>query len=187
VAPPTLRVHATERPVPVSNVRDQRGADVTDVVAARDGRYLSTFARGRYQGIAEPHWVEFDIATPITTERPSWIVAHGWVYPTDSSINVAIGQGGHVVPSSLALEAQDADGHWVRVASDLGFPAGKNKTVLIDLQPVAAAGLGDARRLRLVTNLEIYWDSIATALGVPDADLQTTRLAPETAELRHRG
>ncbi len=186
-APPALTVHATRTPVPVTNVRDHRGADVTATVAAQDGRYLSTFARGPYQGIAEAHWVEFDVEAPITTGQPSWLVAHGWLYPTDSSINVAIGQGGHVVPSSLALDAQDAAGNWVPVSTDLGFPAGKNKTVLIDLRPVTEAGLADARRLRLRTNLEIYWDSIATAVGVPDARLRTTRLAPTVADLRFRG
>lgn len=186
-APPALTVHATRRPTPATNVRDDRGADVTAVVAANDGQYLSTFARGPYQGIAEEHYVEFDIATPLRADAPVWIVAHGWVYPTDSSINVAIGQGGHVVPKSLALEARNAAGEWVSVASDLGFPAGKHKTVLIDLRPVAAAGLADARRLRLRTNLEIYWDSIATAEGVPDAELRFTRLAPASADLRYRG
>jgi hypothetical protein len=187
VAPPALTLHATRRPVPVTNVRDHRGTDVTAVVTTRDGRYLSTFARGPYQGIAEEHFVEFDITTPPRAEAPSWVVAQGWVYPTDSSINVAIGQGKHVVPKSLALEAQDASGRWVTVSSDLGFPAGKHKTVLIDLRPVAAAGLADARRLRLRTNLEIYWDAIATAEGVPDAELRVTRLAPSVADLRYRG
>jgi hypothetical protein len=52
---------------------------------------------------------------------------------------------------------------------------------------VAAAGLADARRLRLRTNLEIYWDSIATADGTPDADVRTTRVAPSVADLRYRG
>jgi hypothetical protein len=186
-APPALTVHATRRPVPVTNVRDHRGTDVTGVVTTRDGQYLSTFARGPYQGIAEEHFVEFDISTPVRADTPAWIVAHGWLYPTDSSINVAIGQGRHVAPKSLALEAQDGSGEWVVVATDLGFPAGKHKTVLIDLRPVAAAGLADARRLRLRTNLEIYWDSIATADGTPDADVRTTRVAPSVADLRYRG
>jgi hypothetical protein len=186
-AAPALTVHATRRPSPVTNARDDRGVDVTALVSANDGEYLATFARGPYQGVAEEHYVEFDITTPVRAGAPAWIVAHGWVYPTDSSINVAIGQGGHVVPKSLALEARTAEGEWVTVASDLGFPAGKHKTALIDLRPIAAAGLADARRLRLRTNLEIYWDSIATAEGVPDAALRTTRLAAATADLRYRG
>ena len=44
-------------------------------------------------------------------------------------------------PRGLSLEAQDARGRWVVVAPDLGFPAGKNKTILIDLGRVARAGV----------------------------------------------
>jgi hypothetical protein len=115
------------------------------------------------------------------------LVAHGFLYPTDSSINVAIGQGGHVRPQSLSLEAQDARGHWVSVGSELGFPAGKNKTILLDLGLVERAGVVGARRLRLRTNLEIYWDSLAVAEGVSDASLLTQRLHPAIADLRYRG
>ena len=91
-----------------------------------------------------------------------WLVANGFIYPTDSSINVAIGQAG-IEPRGLSLEAQDAAGRWVVVAPDLGFPAGKNKTILIDLARVARAGVARPKRLRLRTNLEIYWDSLAVA------------------------
>ena len=85
---------------------------------------------------------------------------------------MAIGQGGRVQPHGLSLEALDGRGRWVVVAPDLGFPAGKNKTILIDLGRVARAGLDGARRLRLRTNLEIYWDSIAYAVARSDAPIE---------------
>lgn len=186
-AGPSLAVHAMRAPVAVARAVDDAGTDVTDVVARNDGRYLATFARGRYQGVAEEHTVEVDLGAPIPSTGVTWLVAHGWIYPTDSSINVAIGQGGRIEPKSLSLEALDAEGRWVVVARDLGFPAGKNKTVLIDLASVAKAGVAGAQRLRLRTNLEIYWDSIATAEGVPGAPVRTRRIGPSTAELRYRG
>ena len=83
------------------------------------------------------------------------LLASGWIYPTDSSINVAIGQGGQIRPMGLSLEAQDAGGRWSVVKADLGFPAGKNKPILIDL-----GGAPAARRFRLRTNLEISWDAL---------------------------
>ncbi len=184
---PDLKVHAMREPRAVAQAWDQTGKDVTDVVAKNDERYLDTFARGRYQGIAEDHFVEIDLGKPIPHGTPMWLVAHGWIYPTDSSINVAIAQGGAVKPQGLSLEAQDSRGRWVVVAPDLGFPAGKNKTILVDLGRVERAGVAGARRLRLRTNLEIYWDSIATAEGVPDTSFRTARLDPARAELRYRG
>src|SRR5206468_11020215 len=137
---------------PVARAWDDHGRDVTGLVSSRDGRYLATFERGEYQGIAKDHFVEIDIG-----EGSRWLVANGWIYPTDSSINVAIGQQ-HLQPHGLSLEAQDDNGQWKVVTPDLGFPAGKNKTILVDLRPA-----GHARRIRLRTNLEIYWDSLAIA------------------------
>lgn len=186
-APPALEVHAVRDVTTVADARDHRGRIVTPMIESLDGRYLATFARGPYQGIAEEHWVEFDVPARPAGAARWWIVGQGWVYPTDSSINVAIGQGGRVRPQSLALDVLDDAGRWTTVASDLGFPAGKNKTVLIDLQPLERAGLPGPRRVRLRTNLEIYWDRLATAVGVDGSVLRTERLEPAGAELRYRG
>jgi hypothetical protein len=124
-----------------------------------------------------------------------WLVANGWIYPTDSSINVAIGQQ-NLRPHGLSLEAQDEHGRWIVVAADLGFPAGKNKTILIDLAPIARAGIANARRVRLRTNLEVYWDQLALADDAPrvgsgqaadGAPAMTVKIAAQSAELRFRG
>ena len=184
---PVLAVHATSPPRAAPRAWDERGRDVTELVAHQDGRYLSGFARGPYQGVAEDHFVEIEVDDEIDPDAPRWLLAHGWIYPTDSSINVAIGQGRRVSPRGLSLEAQDEQGRWIVVSGDLGFPAGKNKTVLIDLRSVARAGVPRARRLRLRTNLEIYWDWLAYADGVDSAELRTTRLQPSRADLRYRG
>jgi len=59
----------------VARARDERGRDVTDLVAARDGRYLATFAKGTYQGIATPHFVEIDLPDAVRSDRPLLLVA----------------------------------------------------------------------------------------------------------------
>jgi tetratricopeptide (TPR) repeat protein len=179
-SPPSLEVQSLRALRPVTSARDDAGRDVTAMVSARDGRYLATFARGEYQGIAAPHAVEFDVpAMPVAP--PAVLVAEGWVYPTDSSINLAVGQGAAPKPSGLALDILDDAGAWREVVHDLGFPAGKNKSMLIDLAPARGA-----RRLRLRTNLEIYWDRLAVAerAGVRP---RTERVAASRAELRFRG
>jgi tetratricopeptide (TPR) repeat protein len=186
-APPTSAVRAVRTPQPVAAARDQQGRNVTDLIASRDGQYLATFARGPYQGLAEDHDVEVDLGREIPKSGTLWLVAFGWVYPTDSSINLAIGQRHDIEPRGLSLEAQDGAGRWVVVDRDLGFPAGKNKTMLIDLSRVTRAGLQHVRRIRLRTNLEVYWDWLAVAEGVGSAVLHTASIAPRTAELRYRG
>jgi hypothetical protein len=142
-----------------------------------DGKYLSTFKRGRYQGIAEDHYLEFEGET---IGADSVLVASGWIYPTDSSINVAIAQAG-ISPRGLSLEVQNPDGSWRVVNADLGFPAGKNKTIVVDLS--AAAG---AKRLRLNTNLEIYWDALLLGSRA-SSPVRMTRAAVVGANLRYRG
>jgi tetratricopeptide (TPR) repeat protein len=181
--PVTFSVQAVRDMQPVLRARDASGADVTELVSRRDGRHLASLERGRYQGIAREHYVEFEVAGSASGGPAAGrvLVAQGWVYPTDSSINVAVGQGRHERPRGLALEAQDASGAWVVLNPDLGFPAGKNKTMLIDL-----SGAPHAHRFRLRTNMEVYWDALAT--GTPaDVSVRTMRLELASAELRYRG
>ena len=112
--------------------------------------------------------------------------AQGWVHPTDSSVNVAIGQGAHARPRGLSLHVADAAGRFRQVRDGLGFPSGKDKTVLLDLDgPLPAKG---PRRLRLATNLEVFWDRLGWAVGRPDVRVEPRARRPRrSAELRYRG
>jgi hypothetical protein len=169
----------------VARAWGDHGQEVTDVVRERDGHYLDTFGRGTYQGVTREHYVDIDLGEDVPSSRPLWLLASGWIHPTDSSINVAISQGRHASPQSLRLEVPDGQGGWVLARSDLGFPAGKTKTIVLDLQGLWRPNT--PRLLRLRTNLEIYWDAFAWAPALPDAELKTQRLSPHTAELRYRG
>ena len=185
-SPPALALYPTGPPHPVRRAWDDEGRDVTGLVSARDGRYVATFERGVYQGVTRDHYVELEL-DGVVGQPPRWLLAHGWVYPTDSSINVAIGQGRHPAPRGVALEAQTAQGDWVSVHPDLGFPSGKNKTMVIDLSAVPRLPDGRPVRLRLRTNLEVYWDWLAVAADARDDALRTERLRPTVADLRYRG
>lgn len=170
---------------PIQYATDHRGNDVTDVVAEFDERYLGTFARGRYQGVAEDHYVEIDLGADAPRGGSVWLVARGWVRPTDSSVNVAMSQGANPPPDGLRLEAQDERGVWHVVAENLGFPAGKTKTLLFQIGDVLETY--PTGRLRLGTNLEIYWDALHWAEGVDESAIRVTRLLADRAELRYRG
>ena len=93
-----------------------------------------------------------------------WLLAHGWIHPTDSSINVAHQPGQHRRRRASALEVPDGHGGWRVASAELGFPEGKIKT-MPDRRSTASSGPGMPRRLRLRTNLEIYWDSLAVGDG----------------------
>jgi tetratricopeptide (TPR) repeat protein len=184
VPAPAMEVHTMDPPRPVARVGNDRGEDVTDLIRTRDGRHIAFFGPGRYQGITREHTIEIDLGDDFPVDRPASLVAFGWVRPTDSSINVAISQG-DVRPRSLSLEVPDDQGGWRTVRENLGFPAGKTKTVLVDLTGLVTPDLPKTIRLR--TNLEIYWDEIRWATHRSGDDTQTRRLDPVVADLRYRG
>lgn len=185
IPPAKLAVTAVEQPHKIAQAVDDNGNDVTDIVSALDERYLDNFGRGRYQGISRDHYVEIDLGDGAPQGGPLWLIAKGWMHPTDSSINVAISQGQEVRAQGLSMEVPDGQGGWTVAHPNLGFPAGRKKICLFDLSNVFRPGT--PRRLRLRTNLEIFWDSIEWAKGLPDTELKTVRISPTTADLHYRG
>jgi hypothetical protein len=185
VPPVKLAITSVAPPHAIAKAADDQGTDVTDLVVRLDGRYLDTFGRGQYQGLTRDHFVEVELGNDVPASGPLWLIARGWVHPTDSSVNVAISQGHHEKARPLSLEVPDGHGGWRTVQSNLGFPAGRKKTCLINLENVFLPGT--PRKLRLRTNLEIYWDAIEWAQGLPDAQLKVTRLEPSLADLHYRG
>jgi tetratricopeptide (TPR) repeat protein len=185
IPPVKLAITTVATPHKIAHAWDDAGRDVTDVVNTLDERYLDTFGRGRYQGVTRDHYVEIDLGDDVPQAAPLYLIAQGWMHPTDSSINVAISQGQEVRAKPLSLEVPDGRGGWLVAAPNLGFPAGRKKICLFDLTHVFRPGT--PRRLRLRTNLEIYWDAFAWAVGLPDAQVKTQQLSPDTADLHYRG
>jgi Tfp pilus assembly protein PilF len=190
IPPPELKIYTTARPKPFARALDDKGQDVTGIVGALDERYLDTFGRGRYQGITRDHYVELELPDEAPRAGKLWLIADGYVHPTDTTVNMAMSQpDDYIPPRGLSLEAPDALGDWRVVEPNIGFPAGKKKTVLIDLTKALTKKMMQTgpRRVRLRTNMEIYWDKLEWAAGSPDAQIKTRRIKAETAELRYRG
>ena len=133
VPAPRLDVIVTSPVQPFAHVRDDQGRDAADIVRERDDRHLDFAGRGRYQGVTREHHIEIELPESAPRGGSLWLVARGWVHPTDSSINVALGQGSHPPPAGLSLHVADRTGRFKRARTGLGFPAGKDKTILIDL------------------------------------------------------
>ncbi|HEY3243921.1 MAG TPA: CRTAC1 family protein, partial [Phycisphaerae bacterium] len=181
--PPPFELYAVREVRQVVSAGDQHGVDVTDVVARLDGDYLGGFAKGKYQGVAEPHYVEVDLGS-WSEPQVVRLLASGWIHPTDSSLNVAIAQGANAQPQGLSVWIADGNGGWLEVIPNAGFPAGKNKTIVLELSgkfPTAD------HRVQLRTNLEMYWDRIAVGLGDVTEKPTMQALAPRTADLRFLG
>jgi cytochrome c-type biogenesis protein CcmH/NrfG len=185
VPPAKLGLTTVRTPQKIARAIDDNGQDVTDIVSALDGKALDTFGRGQYQGVTRDHYLEVDLGDDAPKSGPLYLIAQGSIHDTESSINVAITQGRRWQVHGLSLEVPDGHGGWIVAQPNLGFPAGRKKTILFNLTDVFRPGT--PRRVRLRTNLEIYWDKIEWAQGLPDAPLKMQRLAPTMADLHYRG
>jgi len=178
--PPNARLYTTETPRPFKRVVDDLGHDVSGVVKSVDQNYLDTFGRGRFQGVTRDHWVELELPDDAPRSGPLYLIGDGWMHPTDASIDLAMEQGHGPKEQGLRIEVQDTRGRWVVARSNLGYPASKMKTVVLDLT-------GLPRRFRLATNMEIFWDRLAWAVGLPNDRVHTQHLSLASAELVRRG
>jgi ASPIC/UnbV protein len=185
VPPLQLGFTTVSTPRKVAKAVDDNGTDVTPLVSSLDGKALDTFGRGQFQGLTRDHYVEVDLGDDAPKSGPLYLIAHGSIHDTESSVNVAITQGTRWQARSLSLEVPDEKGGWVVAQSNLGFPAGRKKTILFNLSDVFRSNT--PRKVRIRTNLEIYWDMLEWAAGAPDAPLKKQELKPWVADLHYRG
>ena len=181
--PLSLRLyHVGPRQLPRSAV-DERGADVLPALRAADDVFVSNFVPTRYQGVVQPHDLVLDLG-PDAGSRDSYLYLRGWIYPTDASINVALAQQSKIRVTSPSLEVRDANGTWRTAIPNIGFPSGKDKTLVIDLAgkfPTAD------HHVRIRTTMQIYWDQAFVAREPARKDVKLTTLSPVSADLHARG
>lgn len=171
---------------PFAKAIDDRGKDVSDIVRNLDHRYLDTFGRGRYQGVTRDHWVELELPAGAPKTGPLYLVAQGWIHDSDTTVYAALAQNHTIHPRSLSIQVPDASGRWITVRDNLGFPRGSRKAIVLNIAGIFRPGA--PRKLRLRTNLEIYWDKLSWGAGLPRAELmQIHRLPLASAQLRYRG
>jgi hypothetical protein len=185
IPPLKLGFTAVATPHKIARAVDDTGQDVTDIVSTLDGKALASFGRGQYQGITRDHYLEIDLGDDAPRSGPLYLVAQGSIHDTESSVNVAITQGSRWRAHGLSVEVPDGHGGWVMAQDNLGFPAGRKKTILFNLTNIFRPDT--PRRVRIRTNLEIYWDSIQWAKGAPNEPFKMVTLNPKLADLHYRG
>ncbi len=184
VPAPPLKITTTSTPRPFLNAHDDQGRDVSAIVRDLDRNYLDTFGRGQYQGLTRDHSVELELPDDAPATGPLYLIGFGWMHPTDATVNIAIGQNSGPQPEGMSIEVPDTHGNWITARQGLGFPAGKMKNVVLDISGIFRPGA--PRKLRLRTNLEVYWDKLAWATGAADQN-RIQHLTLGTAYLQYRG
>jgi tetratricopeptide (TPR) repeat protein len=179
---PAKRLYTISHPGTPSAV-DERGRDRTGEISELDGRFLAGFAPTRYQGIVETH----DLVLSLPQARGArkvMLYLTGWIQYSDTSINVSLSQGGGVRPFGPELSAPDGLGGWTVVIPMMGYPAGKTKPMPVDLSGLVPS---EDPRVRIRTNLAIYWDRIAYTIDEDPTPLVRTEAPLASARLFFRG
>lgn len=182
---PDLSTTIFTEPKSIKSVIDQNDRDWTATVSERNESYMKPFKQTTFQGIVEDHYVEIDLGEDLPKEQSLQLIAHGWLKPTDSSLNLALSQGTQNPPAGLRVEVADGEGGWKELHENYGTPAGKTKTILIDLEDSFEDH--EDHRVRLHTTSEIYWDSFHWAAVLSPDKLTERELAPQKMDLRYRG
>jgi hypothetical protein len=145
--------------------------------------YVSDFTPTQYQGLVEPHDLILDLGAD-AGRGATFLFLRGWIYPTDASINVALSQQSKLKAALPSLEVRNARGEWEMAIANIGFPSGKDKTIVVDL-----TGTFPTRdhRVRIRTNMQIYWDQAFVAADAVASPVRTTSLRVVSANLHFRG
>jgi len=155
---PEFKVVVSRDARPPAGAWDEHGHNVLPDLLAH--RYFGDFKLTQFLGFAQPHNLTLDLGEPYDG-GPLWLLLHGEVeYFSANSMYAASQAGIAAIPpyvEALVGNADEANGKWKRVVDDMGFPAGGPRTMTADLTGKLPKG---TRRIRLTTNLQVYWDSI---------------------------
>jgi hypothetical protein len=157
---------------------------VAERLAAADGQVVQAFETRLQQGLTEPHYIELDLGELQNPKRVTLFLT-GWIFPTDTSLNVAFAQNPEVDgPSLPSVWVPDAEGTWQKSIGYMGFPGGKTKTIAVDL---SEAFLAEDYRVRIQTTAEIYWDRAFYTVDEAEVEVRRLPLALQSAALQYRG
>ncbi len=179
---PEFKVVVSRDAKPPAGASDEHGHNVLPDLLAH--RYFGDFALTQFQGFAKPHSLTLDLGEAYRG-GPLWLLLHGEVEYFSANSMYAASQAG-VQAISPYVEAMVGDeggasGKWVRVIDDMGFPAGGPRTMTADLTGKLPPG---TQKIRITTNLQVYWDNILISRTAQDGSREIPRPARESAGLR---
>lgn len=179
---PEFRLFGVTKRVYPRKATEDSGRDVTAAVLKRDARYPDGFRRD-LQNVASMHALDLDFGQAAKDNR-AVLILHGWVDWADGSTFLGESQRTKTGLATPKLQVKDKTGQWVTVIEDMGMPAGKPKTIAVDL---TGKFLSASREVRIVTNLCLYWDEIFLSETNEAPQVKMTEMAAGQTDLRFRG
>jgi Flp pilus assembly protein TadD len=162
---------------------DDHGRDVLDKLTAQDHKFVNDFIKLPYDGFTNQHALTLDLGD-VKDRESLRLLLTGYVEYFSATSLYSAWQAG-IAPISPYVEAQLADGSWKRIDKEMGFPAGLERTIVVDLSGELPEG---SHRIRIVTNLQIYWDQVLVDDGLNDrATVREMEVPLARATLRFHG
>ncbi|MGQ9620089.1 MAG: CRTAC1 family protein, partial [Bacteroidales bacterium] len=181
---PGLKIYHVDKKILPASATDGEGNDLLEYISEKDDKYIAGFKPTAYQGITEVHQLILDPG-PSIKEDSLFIFLNGWIFPTDASINVAISQNPDIKVIQPVFQVVNNKGEWETVIENTGFPMGKDKTMIINM---SGKFLSSDHRIRIITNMEIYWDYIFFSTSqISKASLNVIPLKIKRADIHYRG
>ncbi|MBO0911105.1 MAG: CRTAC1 family protein, partial [Acidobacteria bacterium] len=182
---PEFKVVTSRDAKPPAGAWDDKGNDLLAGLLAH--KYVGNFDLLPFKGFTKPHSLTLDLGEPYGG-GPLDLIMHGEIEYFTATGMYAASQAGiaAVAPYVEALvdAREPGAGSWIRVLDDMGFPAGLPKTITVDLSGKLPQG---TRKIRITTNLEIYWDSILVDRSRPHEDFKLREVPLTRANLEFHG
>jgi hypothetical protein len=184
--PPPFELFCVDNPIEPARAVDHRGIDVTENIRIIDRSYAgATNPDTRFTGYAEEHFVELDFGERLKTISPQSrlvLFLHGSVDYSYSSTNFAASQAGMRLkaPSIFVLR----NGTWIELFHEVGYPAGIRHMMTLD---VTGRVLASDQRIRISSNMELYWDRVFIASVPETPQLHVQEVSVKNADLHFLG
>ena len=194
---PEFKVITSRNARPPAGAWDDRGENVLPDLIAH--KYVGNFELLPFKGFTQPHSLTLDLGEPYLG-GPLRLLMHGEIEYFTATGMYAASQAGieatapyvdAEVPGALGSGTKAGDGatakgksKWVRISDDMGFPAGLPRTITVDLSGKLPHG---SRRIRITTNLQIYWDNILVDRSQPSQDFNLKAAPLTRATLGYHG
>lgn len=186
ISPPPFELFCFRETIEPIGAVDHRGVDVTDQIREVDRRYAgATEPDERFIGLAADHYVELDFGDRLKSVSPGSrlvLFLQGWVEYPYSSTNFASSQ------ANLSARAPSIhvfrNGQWIELFDQVGYPAGIRHMMTLD---VTGKLLPGDRKIRLSSNMELYWDQIFLAPVLEEPGLNVREVPVKSADLHFLG
>ncbi|MCH2103120.1 MAG: FG-GAP-like repeat-containing protein [Planctomycetes bacterium] len=184
---PEHHTHTVRDPLAPLRAVGSDGRDWAKELSEIDLVHATPMQREKHQfrGMSKPWFLdlEFD-PEAVADAKKLRLFLTGWLNWSNASANMAAAYHPRVQFLPPLVQVPDGQGGWRDTGPPVGFPAGKSKTMVLDLSEIMVR---EDPRIRLFCTLQLYWDRITLATDGDDAPMIQTELEPASAHLWERG